>query len=658
MLIFVSSATPLSEDVSPRAPQDSARDAARSARAPVTTRAAQIGLVVLGTFAALLLLAVVERIVYRGDVLPGVTVAGRSEDGRSEQAVLADIDARADAMEHRVVTARAGAVTLTATARDIGLTVDRLATLRAARRAGRSRNPISDASGLVLRRVRADTIPLVVSYRTSALAALLDRWQIASSRGVRSADVVVKGDAVEVVAPQRGRGIDVDRARDLVRAAFLAAHAPAVVDLPITDVDPPISRSEAERVATVARRVVGRDYTVHSAGHDFTVTGEQAGTALVTHAVGHRLDLLVDPVRLQHAIAPQLAPIGSPPVPASFRVNGNQTVSVVPSRDGQQPDLTVIGRGILRGDTDIVAPLGPSHPAHDTAWANRLGITELVSSFTTHHPCCAPRVTNIHRGADIIRGTVLEPGQVFSLNDIVGARTLAKGFVVAPVYYEDFTEDVGGGISQLATTTFNAAWWGGFEIVEHHPHTIYFDRYPLGREATVNYPYLDLKFRNDSHHGVLVWTSYSDTSITVSLYGDTEGRAVHEVWGGCRVGPVYDTANDPRCMHVISTTPITNQLLTCPVKKATDDPTNKCATLAVGEQYLSQAGHTGYVVEFEREITRPGAAPVVQHYSWRYTMLPNVYLVGSAATAPTTTAAPGATTTTKPGAATTTTSAP
>ena len=105
---------------------------------------------------------------------------------------------------------------------------------------------------------------------------------------------------------------------------------------------------------------------------------------------------------------------------------------------------------------------------------------------------------NIHRGADLLNNTIVEPGATFSLNDTLGPRTAERGFVVAPVFYGEFTEDVGGGVSQLATTVFNAVFFGGYEDVYHKPHTIYISRYPMGREATVNYPSVDLKFRNNT----------------------------------------------------------------------------------------------------------------------------------------------------------------
>lgn len=147
------------------------------------------------------------------------------------------------------------------------------------------------------------------------------------------------------------------------------------------------------------------------------------------------------------------------------------------------------------------------------------GITERVASFTTRHPCCASRVTNIHRIADLIRGQVVAPGESFSVNEFIGPRTRAKGFVAAGVIKAGyFDEDVGGGISQFATTTFNAAFFAGLDIPQYRAHSVYISRYPYGREATLNHPQPDLEIHNNTPHHLMIWTSYTATSITVSIY--------------------------------------------------------------------------------------------------------------------------------------------
>ncbi|HWB72154.1 MAG TPA: VanW family protein, partial [Egibacteraceae bacterium] len=159
-------------------------------------------------------------------------------------------------------------------------------------------------------------------------------------------------------------------------------------------------------------------------------------------------------------------------------------------------------------------------PDRSTDEARALQIVQPVSTFTTHHRCCQSRVTNIHRFADLVDGAVIEPGETFSLNRHVGRRTSAKGFVEGgAILRGEYIEDVGGGVSQFATTFFNAAFFGGYHFVAYKPHSYYIDRYPVGREATLNYPNVDLAIRNNSPHGILVKTSYSATSVTVTLWG-------------------------------------------------------------------------------------------------------------------------------------------
>lgn len=152
---------------------------------------------------------------------------------------------------------------------------------------------------------------------------------------------------------------------------------------------------------------------------------------------------------------------------------------------------------------------------------------ERVSRFTTYHDCCEPRVHNIQLLADTLDGYVVYPGETFSINEVVGPRTRAKGYVSAPVLCSgSFCEGVGGGISQFATTMFNAIFWGGYERVAHRPHSIWIDRYPVGIEATLGYPSLDVAFRNDTVTPVTIRTRHSPTSITVELWGNAGGWEV------------------------------------------------------------------------------------------------------------------------------------
>jgi hypothetical protein len=226
----------------------------------------------------------------------------------------------------------------------------------------------------------------------------------------------------------------------------------------------------------------------------------------------------------------------------------------------------------------VTGELRPVQPRRSTAWARSLGIRERVSAFTTMHKPGQPRVRNIHRAADLLRGQLVLPGERFSLNRAIGPRTPARGFVTAPVITRgEFSHDVGSGVSQVATTFFNAVFFGGYRIVSHQPHSYYIKRYPMGREATVSLPAPDLVFVNDSRAGILTHTSYTDTAITVTFYGDRAGRRVR--------------AEGPRILATRPPEGTTEYL---------EDP-----KLPRGTQLVEPA-FTGYDVEVFRVIIEPG----------------------------------------------------
>lgn len=165
-----------------------------------------------------------------------------------------------------------------------------------------------------------------------------------------------------------------------------------------------------------------------------------------------------------------------------------------------------------------IEPRPSTDPEH-LAWAEGSSVTAKVSEFTTSHPCCEARVTNIHRIADLVRGLYILPGETVSLNEHVGERTRERGFVAAgAIRAGRMVPEVGGGVSQFATTIFNAAYFAGLDFEEYRAHSLYFSRYPFGREATISSPAPDLILSNTTDHPVLIWTSYDATSITVSIY--------------------------------------------------------------------------------------------------------------------------------------------
>jgi vancomycin resistance protein YoaR len=540
-------------------------------RRPHYVRPLQICGIAVGVVVALIAL---EQLAYYNRVLPGVHVDGVDVDQRTEGSARGAIEDLARRLETRPIVARFGDKTLTTTPQAVGLRVDVDRTLEEARDAGRhDLNPLEIVASPFRRLFSGEDVALRVHWDERKVEQVLAGWEKDNVTGFVPGDVRFDGANAIAVPPKAGRTVDAAAAR----APFeheLRSGSRRVVTLPAKPVQSTLTTADVQRVTDEAAAILRAPYEVVSGFTLVTITPQQLAGALTTTrgANGSGLALAVDPARLAAAVGPAAAPFATPAIDARFVVNTDNTVGVVPSQDGRALDFAALAAPILAQQRRIEAPLSVVHPPHDTAWAQSLGIKEQVSSFTTMHPCCAARVTNIHHAADLIQDHLVLPGEVFSLNAAIGPRTAERGFVEAPVFYREFTTDIGGGVSQLSTTVYNAAWWGGLEIIEHQPHSIWISRYPAGREATLNYGTIDNKFRNNSQHGILIHTSYTGTSITGSIYGDREGKVVREE--------------------------------------------NRQVTDGV------QAAGAPFTVVYDRVIDQPGQPQVREHYRWRYQKAP------------------------------------
>jgi vancomycin resistance protein YoaR len=551
--------------------------------------------------------AVGERVTNSGNVMPGVAVHGVSLSG-SDQTARDKLRVLAAELEHRPVRARAGSeqFRLDPTTIDYQLDVD--ATLDAADGAGRSMNPLDAVAGTVLRRFRDDEVAIAVHWDEAKLAQVLDEWGHELSQGLQDGGLRFEGATVTEVAPVAGVGLRRTAAERRVERV-LRAGEDTVVRLPVGDARPPVGSDEVARAAGEARRLLADPVVLTVNGAPLTIEPAQLGSALTATPQGRKLVLGVDVARLREALAPALGAFEQAPVDASFTVNGG-VPTIVPSQNGHLVDLAAAVPAILRGERSIPTGLVDQPAGRTTEQLQALNITEQVSTFTTNHPCCAERVKNIHRACDIVNGTLVEPGQTFSLNDTLGPRTPERGFVKAPAFAtgEGFYDDYGGGVSQFSTTLFNATFFGGYKDVGHTPHSIYISRYPMGREATLDYPGIDNKFQNDTNAGVLVTCGYTDTAITVTYYGNTEGRSV--------------TAEGPNVLEEI---PVTTEYVDNPLLPP-----------GVEQPISTESGYTGYRVENYRIIHRPGQPDQRETYKWSYDMRPRKIYRGSAGAPPTT----------------------
>jgi vancomycin resistance protein YoaR len=281
--------------------------------------------------------------------------------------------------------------------------------------------------------------------------------------------------------------------------------------------------------------------------------------------------------------------VGVSPRDAGFVVSGD-VVKVVPSRNGTELDVRRTSRALLRAATspaNRVAPvsIAVARPEITTKEALAMGIDTRMASYKTYNAGTWDRITNLRLGVSLLDDTLVAPGGTFSLNEAIGERTEERGFKSAPVIIGTrYEEEVGGGTSQVATTVFNAAWEAGLRITERNPHSLYIDRYQLGRDATVYWPSLDLKFVNDTDHWVLVKGFPESDGITVSIYGG-ERRRVESSEGSMTV------TGSP------------------PVRRVKD------ATLPVGETVVEESGSSPSRTTVTRTVYGPDGN-VISEETW------------------------------------------
>ncbi len=346
-----------------------------------------------------------------------------------------------------------------------------------------------------------------------AVGSFADRVDVPATEGA----VTFADGQADARYPEKGTVVDREAAARAVRESFL--RSTDAVDLPTVTAEPKIGKGAVSRAMDgFANPATSAAVVVRLAGEGVQLQPEDFTPALSMKPVGTELQAELDGKALLAALTPKMRTIALTPRNASIRIVGGRP-KVVPSRTGvtfDPEDVTGPFLDVLTRTGDartLTVRRVAAEPELTTADARKLGVTEKVSAFTTNFPYASYRNVNLSRAASLVNGTILEPGETFSLNDTVGERTAKNGFTQGFIISNGvFQEDFGGGVSQVATTLFNAAFFAGLEDVEHKPHSFYIDRYPVGREATVAWGSVDLRFKNTTPYGVLIQADVDKSS--------------------------------------------------------------------------------------------------------------------------------------------------
>jgi vancomycin resistance protein YoaR len=459
-----------------------------------------------------------------GDNVPrGTTIAGIDVGGRSQEAAVTALERGLDERSTAPIPVTVdGKPTEAVDPTTAGLAVDLHSSVAAA---GGERSWAPDR--LWSYYTGGEDLDPVVTVDETAMTAAVEQLVEANSHAPRDGDVLFEDGRVEVVEPRLGEGVDPEAARSAIEAAYLED---TTVELSSSAAQPDIDDGDvAEALDAFANPALSGPVTL-----DFGRTRVRLATrdfAPVLALTPRRSELVpaLDEDRLIHLVQRGMSRSGKP-VDATVRLVKGKP-KVIPDKPGlkyQPEDVRRVFRNLLRrpaGRREASVPAKVAHADFRTADARKLGIKEQVSQFTTYFPHAAYRNTNIGRAAELVNGTVVKPGETFSLNDTVGRRTRANGFTQGFIIEDGvYQEDLGGGVSQLATTTFNAMFFAGLEDIEHKTHSFYIDRYPVGREATVAWGSVDLRFKNTTPYGVLI------TARVIPSTASSQGVVTVRMW--------------------------------------------------------------------------------------------------------------------------------
>lgn len=498
---------------------------------------------------------------------------------------------------------------------EIGLQADVPSAITAATTARKTGGPISRFISWIVSFSKQEQVPLDIVFDDEAIDNVFTAWEKAAiADPAFEGAITIEDGVVKPQYPARGEGIDRAFARTQLEREMSRLDKTGVV-VPIVTIDPTLTSSQIDAAAAELTEMINDPIHLISSdvGFRVTFTPEELASAAIAEVSEDGTEMITrfDPDVVLAILEPRRSEYEIQPVNARVDVNFNtDAITIIPGRSGTLLDvegLMVAMKTAALGSGEGEFPLVVgAEPKLTTEAAQAFTKLKPLGGFTTKYRAGEDRVVNIHQIADDVDGAIVMPGETWSLNGFVGPRTEAKGYIAAGAiingvpYCCDHPANIGGGVSQFATTFFNAVFFSCLEDVEHQPHSLYFDRYPMGREATLGVPSPDVKFRNNTSAPVIIKTAYTKDSVTVRMYGDN---------GGLKC---TDVTHEKEAIVEFEEELVADTL-------GEVDP---------GERRRERSGTNGFLVRVDRLVTHPdGSQEVDMQLVWRYRPLSQLYTV-------------------------------
>lgn len=460
---------------------------------------------------------IADVVVRSGNSVQNVSLEGVDVGGLSEQEIRVEVQKLSTEYANRPLPLLTPAGTVAATAGQLGFALDVEANVAAALAAGQTgASPIAWASSFF----GENNLRAIVTWDEVVAQQFSEGVQPVLIREAAPARLELRDGAFVVEPGVTGLTVTPADIRAAVSRTAADRVLPEVIVVEPSSFPPPVTAFDLQATADDVNARTARGLTVYVEDtiRDF-LPAEVRSWLAVTPANPPAIN--IDTAFVTQVIESRLSNVAVPGHGGRFDIVDGVPVAVDarPGRRCCAPNA---------GETALTALQSGNHeirlhltdvPGSEGDLIAETGIRELVGEFTTYYTPGQTRVTNIRRIGELVQGAIIAPGETWSVNDYVGRRTEAKGFVAGGVIYlGKFQQDVGGGVSQFATTLFNAAFFAGLDFGEYQAHSIYISRYPYGREATISYPHPDLQLINNTPYSVLLWPTSTEDSITVQIY--------------------------------------------------------------------------------------------------------------------------------------------
>jgi vancomycin resistance protein YoaR len=472
-------------------------------------------------------------------IADGVAIAGVDVGGLTPREARALLERRFDEVARVPIVFTAGGKSYPIKATTLGVEADWASALESATREGEGFGPVRGFRRLQARFFGAEVMPPVQAY-----AAALDYKLAGLAREVDQSPVQAKlvrrGLSIELVPGRPGLELNRKAAESRIVRALARLERGSTVALPVR-IDPvEVRAADLAPAARQARLALSAPVRLEYSGVRWKLPRWRIAELLSLPAAG-TTELAIAGTGAEEWFTKLRKTVEHAPIDARFSVTAEGGIEILPDKPGLAIDVPATAKALLAAavsPTNRTAALSVRTAVAErtVAEAQAMGITGVVGSYYTTYGGIASRLHNVALVAKLIDGALIAPGKTFSFNGTTGERTAEKGFQEAPVIINgELQTGLGGGICQVSTTVFNAAYEGGLQIDERTNHALYISHYPLGRDATVNYPDLDLKFTNDTDNWLLVRTFVGSGSLTVNIYGTPQNRRVESTEQPLRV---------------------------------------------------------------------------------------------------------------------------